>query len=319
MQSGYVGTALPSYRQLPSHDVLGGRTSWGVFGDDDELGTIGLIGDEQVVAATAEIVTGRRFSLSLPLGEPDPPPGARALPEHTIFRRGRNTQDDRLDSLFMQASSQWDGLRHVQAREFGFYNGTSEADAGPEGAHLGIERWVEHGIMGRCVLVDVARWAARVGEPLRAHAATPITPEMLRDTISTQGVDIRRGDVLLLRTGYLEAYREDRRTNAPVHDYREGCPGLVGTEAMAELLWDLHVAAVCADNPAVEVMPGNREDGSLHRRAIAMLGIAFGELFDMDALADDCAKDGRYSAFFTAVPLNVRGAVGSPANAVACK
>lgn len=88
---------------------------------------------------------------------------------------------------------------------------------------------------------------------------------------------------------------------------------------MAELLWDWHVAAVCADNPAVEVRPGDRRDGSLHRRAIAMLGLALGELFNLEALAADSADDHRYTSFFTGVPLNLPGGVGSPANAIACK
>jgi kynurenine formamidase len=86
---------------------------------------------------------------------------------------------------------------------------------------------------------------------------------------------------------------------------------------MARYLWDHRVSFVAADNPAVEARPGH--PGYLHRRLIPMLGIGLGELFVLDALAEDCRADGRYSFFFTAVPLNLPGGVGSPANAFAIK
>jgi len=40
---------------------------------------------------------------------------------------------------------------------------------------------------------------------------------------------------------------------------------------------------------------------------------------DLNALAADCANDGRYTGLLTAAPLNVRGGVGSTANALALK
>ena len=41
------------------------------------------------------------------------------------------------------------------------------------------------------------------------------------------------------------------------------------------------------------------------------------ELFDFAPLAAACRRAGRHEFLFTGVPLNVTGAVGSPANAVA--
>jgi kynurenine formamidase len=60
-------------------------------------------------------------------------------------------------------------------------------------------------------------------------------------------------------------------------------------------------------------------DTFLHFRLIGLLGIAIGELFDLDALADNCARDGVYEGLFTAAPLNKVGGSGSPANALAIK
>ncbi len=44
-----------------------------------------------------------------------------------------------------------------------------------------------------------------------------------------------------------------------------------------------------------------------------------GTVVDLDALAEDSARDGRYTAMFTSSPLNLRGGVGSPPNALAIK
>lgn len=95
--------------------------------------------------------------------------------------------------------------------------------------------------------------------------------------------------------------------------------GLRANDETAAWLWDHRVAAVAADNPAVEVSPGHPADGSLHRRALVMLGMPLGELFDFEQLTRECVADGRWTFLFVAVPLAVTGAVGSPANAVAIR
>jgi len=47
--------------------------------------------------------------------------------------------------------------------------------------------------------------------------------------------------------------------------------------------------------------------------------MALGELWHLDDLADDCASDGVWEFLLVAKPLNLTGAVGSPANALAIK
>jgi hypothetical protein len=93
--------------------------------------------------------------------------------------------------------------------------------------------------------------------------------------------------------------------------------GLAGSEEMARFLWDSGVAALPCDNPAVEVVPSDLADGFLHGRLIPGLGMAIGELFSFGDLAAACAREERHEFLFVSVPLNVTGAVGSPANAVA--
>ena len=79
--------------------------------------------------------------------------------------------------------------------------------------------------------------------------------------------------------------------------------------------------AVVTDGPALEMLPVDASslDTFLHIRLIALLGIAIGEIFQLDELAAHCATDGVYEGMFVAAPLNKVGGSGSPANAVAIK
>ena len=86
---------------------------------------------------------------------------------------------------------------------------------------------------------------------------------------------------------------------------------------MWEFLWDHQVAAAAGDNPTLERSPMAKGD-NLHQ-AIPKLGFTIGEMFDLEALAADCAQDGIYECFLTTSPLNLRGGVGSPPNAIAIK
>ena len=57
----------------------------------------------------------------------------------------------------------------------------------------------------------------------------------------------------------------------------------------------------------------------MHPTLIALLGLCIGELWDLEALAADCAADGVWACMVTCKPLNLTGGVGSPANAMAIR
>jgi kynurenine formamidase len=309
---------LPRYDELPEIDKLRARHAWDVFGPGDELGRLNLLTEETRRAACAGVQSGALFNVCLPLDLPDPPWGERKQMRHTVYELGRHSQDDYLDNFYLQKSTQWDGFRHVRAREFGFWGGVTEG-AGADGDRLGIERWADHGLVGRGVLVDAVRHFAGEGRPLAANRETAITVEDLDAILAAENVTLRSGDFLLVRTGwsdeYLAADTETRQSFATSTVF----PGLHAGVEMARYLWDHGVVGVAADNPAVEVAPGSPEVGSLHRRLLPLLGFALGEMFAYGELAEDCASDGRYDCLLVAVPLNLPGGVGSPGNAVAIK
>lgn len=309
---------IPRFNDLPTLERLGLRHSWGVFGDDDDLGTVNRLTPERVAEAAGLVRTGEVLDLTLPMTLPEPPLYGRSPLKHTIFAADRNNRDERLDDFFPQGSSQWDGLRHVRCREHGFYGGvTDEPAVGP--GRLGIEHWVRHGMVGRGVLLDLAGHLAALGQELDPWRQRSVSPDDLAATAQRQQIELRPGDILCVRFGWTEAYlaADDGRRAALAQEM--AFPGLSAGEDSARFLWDCGAAAIACDNPAVEVSPGDPAVGSLHRRLVPLLGMALGELFHFGDLVRACRADGRWEFLFVAVPLHVPGAVGSPANAVAIR
>jgi kynurenine formamidase len=306
---------IPRYEELPISADAPPGSSWGVFGRDDQLGTLNFLTPERRAAAARLVRRGEVFSLDLPLDLPARPFFAwRSRPTHAVVPIGRGfAQDDRLDGFNTQYSSQWDGLRHVGHPEYGFYNGTSAEDARRLDGRLGIANFSAHGIVGRGVLLDLARHLSLAPDQYR-----PVSATELGEVAAAQGVSIQPGDILMLRTGLAGMlHREAEQLTDEVRtDF--ACPGLDQGEESLAWLWNHQIAAVTADNLAVEAWPWNRERTLVHS-GIAMLGLVLGELFDFERLADDCAADGVYESFFAAKPLMLRGGVASPANAMAIK
>jgi kynurenine formamidase len=317
MTSAKIDQTIVPFDELP---VLAGsrlRNAWQVNGPDDQLGTLNRLTPATVAAAAATVRTGARIGLSLPLELPDPPLFGREALRHTVFGAGRNTWDDRLDNFYPQASSQWDSLRHVRAREDGFYGGwQGEPDTDP--AWLGINQWARLGIIGRGVLVDLC--AAGDFDPFAQRSLG--VPD-LEHALARQRTTLRAGDILCIRVGWMDRYLTLDAGGRTALSQRFASPagrewaGLAGSEDVSRFLWESGVAAVTCDNPALEVAPGDPAVGSLHRRLIPCLGFAIGELFDFSALAAACEREQRYEFMFASVPLNITGGVGSPANAVA--
>jgi kynurenine formamidase len=309
-----MSSVLPDFDELPELEGLGLRHAWDVFGRDDVLGSMNNLSPEGVAAAARLVTTGEVVPLDLPLNLPNPPLFGRKAYDHVVFALNRHEMDDRLDGFHLQGSTQWDALNHVRCREFGYWGGrTQDPTDGPNG--LGIHHWAEQGVAGRGVLVDVAAYMA--GRDYDALIPTAVTVEDLEAILEHQGTELATGDILCLRFGWTTAYRKLDEAGRVAYSEQPTFAGLHAGEEMARFIWNNHPAALCCDNPAVEVVPGDPSVGSLHRRLLPCLGTALGEMFDYEKLAQSCAHQERSTFMFVAAPLNVPNALGSPGNAVA--
>jgi kynurenine formamidase len=314
---------IPLFDALPVKDGAPAESSWGVFGDDDGIGCLNFLTPEGVVAAARLVRDGKVFRLDAKLGFADPPLFGRAAMAHTIVPLGPMANDDMLDRYNTQSGSQWDGLGHVgHNKHERFYNDTTVQAIREQGNRkLGIQRWSNR-VVGRGVLIDVYGFRRARGMPVAPLERDAYTLEELQSALEAQNVALEPGSILLVRTGWMEAYEAlsaaEKEALAPFDKIRS--IGVEATRRLAAWLWDHRVAALGTDCPAVEPLPMELgDDGLLHYRALPLLGLPLGELFVLAPLAEDCARDGRYEFMLVSAPLHVDGGIASPPNAVAIK
>jgi len=334
-------------------------STWGDFGENDQLGRINLLGPEQVLKGVQEVKQGRAFCLSLPL---DLPGGMALNPRRKPPRLSGTERDgvpymnfpmEQLDPssidilsddqvvMSLQYSTQWDALAHVGAmfdvdgvgepRKVyynGFAAGTDILDAGQGAEHedccggghamgalkLGIENFAVNGMQGRGVLVDFTRYYGRerklIGYAELAHILTQ------------EGITIERGDMLVLRTGFAELITE-MGGQPDAERLHQACCVLDGAdEKLLNWITESGIAAICADNYAVEAYPARERPGKksllpLHHHCLFKLGLPLAELWYLKELAQALHADERHRFLLTAPPLRLPGAVGSPVTPVA--
>ncbi len=247
--------------------------------------------------------------------------------------------DDRV-TLSTQYSTQWDSLAHMGAlfdadgdgrAEVVFYNGYragsdvrgpkdyldgERAVAPPYGAGpLGIDSLAATAMQGRGVLVDLH---AHFGNERRA-----VDYDAWMRVLEADRVEVTEGDFLCIRTGFDRVLLGFDKSPPPGIQH-EVCAGLDGSDPrLLNWITDVGVAAIASDNEAVELLPTPNPPARggahypLHEHCLFKLGIPLGELFLLSDLADWLRANGRQRFLFTAPPLRLPGAVGSPVTAVA--
>ena len=299
--------------------------NWGKWGPDDELGTLNYITPELIVKATRMVKRGVVFSLAIPFDNTGPQinqprrfnPIHRMIltgPDFTTgaFKRpgGVGFADDMV-IMALQCGTQWDALSHCFL-DGKLYNGYDANLVSSGGAKKNGMEKMARGVIARGVLLDLPR----VKGVEWLEPGYGITPEDLDAAVTAHGVSVGAGDALLVRTGQMAMCR----ARGGWGDYAGGdAPGL--SFKSAGWLHDHQLAAIATDTWGMEVRPNEIPDTyqPLHQVLIPNMGLLVGEIFALDELAADCAKDRVYEFLFVAPPLPITGAVGSPINPLAVK
>lgn len=311
-------------------DLLGPDplTNWGKWGPDDEVGSLNYLTPEQVLRGVGSVVSGEVFTLQVPIGSPDVE-GDPVWPNRTsavrtavmdegFFQRGEAPEvpadghrwaDDRID-MFLQGSTQYDALGHLwyDGKIWNGYDASTTIGSMRRASVLPI---AERGVVGRGVLVDIARHR---GKQVLARAET-FTHEDLLEAAKAQGLTIEPRDIILVRTGWIGSYYRTTREDFYA-DWNE--PGLVYTPELVEWFQRMEIPNLATDTIANErsVDPETGIEMALHCALMRNLGVAFTEICWLDDLAAACAADNRWSFLYTAAPLKVVGASGAPVNPV---
>ena len=153
-------------------------------------------------------------------------------------------------------------------------------------------------LVGPAVLLDVAGWKGCE----RLPPLSAISGDELAACAAAQKVEVQRGDVLLVRTGYATLWHDETA-------YLDAA----GVAKSGSLWAEAHgVIAVGADNMAWDV-PGERDPDTgatlfAHVYLLAQKGVYIIENLNLDALA----RDRCYRFAFVGIPLKFNGATGSP-------
>ena len=270
-------------------------STWGDFGEDDELGRLNLLTPERVLRASAEIRTGKTFCLSLPL---DYPGGAVLNPRRTPPVLEPTSSPDnpaprynyplRLDDphhvdvgcddrvhMTLQYSTQWDAFCHM-GQLF-----DADADGVPEiryynGFRGGVDVIgpVDYDEQGRQKPRSEAMGARRLGIEKMAEKGVVGRGVMVdlkarfgrerkivgyddfMRVLEEDKVTVEEGDLLCLYTGFADVILElNKQPDAKT--LHSVCAVLNGRDdRLLQWITDSGIVALIGDNYGVEQVPG---------------------------------------------------------------
>lgn len=303
--------------------------NWGKWGPDDEVGCLNYLGTAEALAGAAEIRSGKTFTLQVQIGHPhgDPAfPGPRGpavrvnIMDRGHYLSGKGTPfpgklqfADDMIVMYLQGSSQYDALGHLWCGDH-IYNGYPAETTTEALTKASVLPIAEKGIVGRGVLLDIARLRGKKW----LDKGETFDHTDLQAAADAQGVELRKRDILLVRTGFLQYFYATERAEF----YRDFCePGLTYTPELVAWFQEMEIPNLVTDTIANEVTtdPVSGAVLPLHIALMRNLGVTFAEIIALDELAADCAEDGQYSFLYTAAPLKVAKASGSPVNPVVVK
>ena len=313
---------VPHLREL----LADAPSNWGRWGDQDELGALNLVDASCVLAAVATVSTGRVVTLQVPIGrvggDVSWPGRQQAQHRMTLDRSdyaagkasaapgGLEAADDTL-MLALQGTTHTDALGHVWYDEqlWNAYPAASTEGGLDRASALPL---AERGVVGRGVLLDLA--AARGVSSLQTGDTVHL-PELL-SCAQQQGVTVGRGDVLVLRTGWLAdcLEREDVDVSGRLPE-----PGLTYSPELVQWFHETAVAHLVTDTLANEatIEPTSGVALPLHAALMRNLGVGMTEVAWLEQLAQTCAELRRWEFLYVAAALKIARSTGSPVNPVA--
>lgn len=325
-------------------------STWGDWGEDDQLGRLNLITSARRIEAVKEVIEGRPFCLSLPLNlpggnsvnpkrhEPKLGPVFQSGDHYYNFDWGKHTEglmditSDESITLYSQYSTQWDSLAHVGCKFdiYGdgrlipvYYNGFKAGFdiGGPEGIKdmgakaLGIENMACTGVQGRGVLISLYKHFG--------NDRVSVNYQMLMEILREDNIIIEEGDLVLFHTGW-DNMILSMGGDPDADKLHSSCAVLDGFDPkLLNWISNTGISVIATDNMAVEdpLVSGEADGGCsrlpLHRHCLFRLGVHLGELWFLSELAKALIDRNRSRFLLTAPPLRMPGAVGSPVNPIA--
>jgi kynurenine formamidase len=286
-------------------------SNWGRWGADDQLGTLNLITPEKRKQALALVREGISVSMSHNYIKEEAPDAPRVF-EHTMLgdagREGLWASDRYSIAYHGYTHSHLDALCHM-AIDGVMYNGFKRAEHVSESGFCGKLSIldVKQGIMTRGVLMDIPRLKGVDYLEL----GTKIYVEDLEAWERQAGVRVGPGDVIFVRSG-----RWARRAAVGPWDTSQQAAAL--HVSVAPWIKARDVAIVGSDHTS-DALPSGVEGvrEPVHQMMLVAMGVRLFDNLDLEAVAEEAARQKRWEFLLTAAPLAVEGGTGSPLNPIA--
>jgi len=303
-------------------------SNWGRFGPGDEIGSLNYLDASEVLRAVRSVQSGRTFTLMLQVGNPkgDPVFPGYAPAAHFMTQDKGSYEAGRLKAVgggveyaadvlqvAQHGTTHCDALGHTWFDDT-LYGGFPAASTKGGLAHAGILPIAEHGIVGHAVLLDVARLMGKPYLPMHTH----VHLADLLDAAKAQKVEIRKHDLLMIRTGILNLFYEQ----GPEAFYKEfDEPGLTYEREIVDFFHDMEIPVSGTDILSGELLNSQTVEAvfPMHAALSRNLGVVFIEAHWFEDWASDCAGDGKYDGLYMASPWKIVGGTASPVNPILVK
>ncbi|KAI9264076.1 hypothetical protein BDA99DRAFT_604549 [Phascolomyces articulosus] len=329
----------PLYDNLPINPTYPPHSAWGVWGIHDAIGTLNLIPKDQIIKSFKYIKYRQEekscehkvFSLTWIPNQRNTHLFSRGHIPQSIRARIHNfpetdfSYDDYVQTI--KSPTEWHNLRSFSSADDAycrFYNGISLGEvisscrapkaqedlSYTQGPKVGVNSKGASAtsvVAGRAILLDYARWASSYvntnKDEYNPLQRTAITAQELEKVAESQGLTapyFQRGDILLIRTGWITAYENAKDISTGFNIMKPQCAGIETSENMFRWLWNYGLAALATDSFSFEAFPPQPMDGgsSCHSRLIGSWGMTVGELFNLDEMAEASANNNIYEYYF---------------------
>jgi kynurenine formamidase len=291
--------------------------NWGRWGPDDNKGTLNYVTQEHIRKAASLVKSGRSVSLSIPInkvaGPDNPHPAIHYLIHNHDIAIPEGEPRFALDFLGSECHGDChthiDALCHVSYKGK-LYNEKPVSTVTSRGPEIMDITAFEHGIIGRGVLLDIARlrkvnWL----EPGEA-----VTKEELEKAEKEQGLRLDEGDILLFRTGH---HRRRLELGPWNNEYSgEGKAGL----HVDTIPWmhERKIAVFLPDGDG-ETVPCNVEGMAypIHTLQVTAMGMVCADSLQFEELVKVCEEEKRWEFMVVAIPLRLPGGTGTLFNPIA--
>lgn len=293
-------------------------SNWGRWGDEDERGMLNHLGAAERVRAATLVRDGRSVSLAHDL-DVVPTPETPVPAQHHMLAAGDARDNAGFPGYeasrdFMGCEVHGLGVTHVDALCHMFvrgqmYGGRPADEVRSDGARRNTTASFADGIVGRGVLLDVAR--GRGVEWIDGDAS--IGPDELDAVAASQAVALEPGDVLLVATG-----RDARRRAAG--GQLTPTDGMVGLHPSCLPWLQEKAVSILGCDGISDPLPGPGVPNwpfPIHQIGIVSMGLHLIDNLALGDLGQACHEVGRWDFLFSLGAIRVPGATGCPVNPIA--